>query len=73
MFIMVWWKWYVCWWSWLDIKKLDGFIDEVREILFSNKLLSQERINRITEQIESRIEFVKKLKQTKKSDNGYEV
>ena len=56
--------------SWLDIKKLDGFIDEVREILSSNKLLSQERINKITEQIKSRIEFVNELKQNRKSDNG---
>lgn len=56
--------------SWLDIKKLDGFIDEVKEILSSNKLLSQERINKITEQIKSRIEFVNELKQNRKSDNG---
>ena len=48
--------------SWLDTDKLDGFIEEVREILTSNKLLSRERINKIIKQIELRIEFVKELK-----------
>lgn len=59
--------------TWLDIKKLDGFADEVKEILSSNKLLSRERINKIVEQIKSRIEFVSKLKQTRESDNGCEI
>ena len=46
--------------SWLDISKLDGFIDEVKDILLSNKLLSNERIEKIVEQIKLRIEEVKK-------------
>ena len=49
--------------SWLDISKLDGFDLEVKEILSSNKLLSEERINKIVEQIKLRIEFVNQLKQ----------
>jgi len=59
--------------SWLDISKLDGFVDEVREILSSNKLLSDERIKKIIEQIKLRIEFVNQLKQTRESDNGCEM
>ena len=49
--------------SWLDISKLDGYIDEVKEILSSNKLLSEERINKIVEQIKLRIEYINQLKQ----------
>ena len=48
--------------DWLDISKLDGFIDEVREVLSGNKLLSNERINKIIEQVKLRIEIVKQLK-----------
>lgn len=48
--------------SWLDITKLDGFVEEVKEILSSNKLLSCKRIEHIAEQIKLRIEFVNKLK-----------
>lgn len=48
--------------SWLDTNKLDGFTNEVKEILSSNKLISNERIEKIIEQIKSRIEYVKKLK-----------
>ena len=59
--------------SWLDISKLDGFIDEVKEILSSNKLLTDERIDKILEQIKSRIEFVNQLKQTRETDNGNEI
>ena len=58
--------------SWLDISKLDGFVDEVKNILSSNKLLSDERINKIVEQIRSRIEYINQLKQTRESDNGCE-
>ena len=50
--------------SWLDISKLDGFVDEVKDILSSNKLLSNERINKIVEQIKIRIEYINKLKQS---------
>lgn len=49
--------------NWLDTNKLNGFLDEVKEILSSNKLLSNERIEKIIEQIKSRIEYVKQLKQ----------
>lgn len=59
--------------SWLDISKLDGFTDEVKDILLSNKLLSDERINKIVEQIKSRIEFIIKLRQTRESDNDYQM
>ena len=48
--------------DWLDISKLDGFIDELREVLSGNKLLSNERINKIIEQVKLRIEIVKQLK-----------
>lgn len=54
--------------SWLDISKLDGFADEVKEILLSNKLLSNERIEKIIKQIKSRIEYVSKLKQSREND-----
>ena len=59
--------------SWLDVSKLDGFVDEVKDILSSNKLLSDERINKIIEQIKSRIEFINQLKQTREFDNGCEM
>ena len=49
--------------TWFDISKLDGFTDEVEEILLSNKLLTKERIEKIIKQIKERIEFVNKLKQ----------
>lgn len=51
--------------SWLDINKLDGFVDEVKEILSSNKLLSNERIEKIIKQIKLRIEFVNELKKSR--------
>ena len=54
--------------SWLDISKLDGFADEAKEILSSNKLLSNERIEKIINQIKSRIEYVSKLKQSREND-----
>lgn len=59
--------------SWLDISKLDGFVQEVREILSSNKLLSNERIEKIIEHIKSRIEFVKHLKQLRENGNDSET
>lgn len=55
--------------NWLDISKLDGFVDEVKDILSTNKLLSDERIEKIAHQIKSRIEFVNHLKQTRETDN----
>lgn len=51
--------------SWLDISKLDGFTEEVREVLFKNKLLSSDRVNKIVDEIKSRIEYVSKLKEEK--------
>ena len=48
--------------DWFDIGKLDGFIDEVREILLSNKLLSIDRIDKIVEQIELRIKYISELR-----------
>lgn len=47
--------------DWLDINKLEGFTQEVKEILLKNKLLTQERINKITNEIDSRIKFIKLL------------
>lgn len=54
--------------GWLDISKLDGFADEVKKILSSNKLLSNERIEKIIKQIKSRIEYVNDLKQAREND-----
>ncbi len=59
--------------SWLDISKLDGFEEEVKEILSSNKLLSNERIEKIIKQIKSRIEYVSKLKQARENDIDTEM
>lgn len=50
--------------EWFDETKLDGFIDEVRSILLSNKLISVERIEKIVIEINKRIEYVVKLKDT---------
>ena len=47
--------------KWLDINKLDGFVDEVREILSSNKLLTKERVEKICIEIEKRIDDIKNL------------
>ena len=55
--------------SWLDINKLNGFAEEAREILLSNKLLSKDRVEKITEQIKSRIEFVSELIQTREENS----
>ena len=59
--------------GWLDISKLDGFEEEVKEILSSNKLLSNERIEKIIKQIKSRIEYVSKLKQARENDIDTEM
>lgn len=47
--------------SWLDIRKLDGFTNEVREILTSNELLTPTRIDKIILEIEKRIEYIIQL------------
>lgn len=54
--------------SWLDIGKLEGFTTEVKEILLNNKLLSQERIEKIIEQITLRIDFLKELIKLRESN-----
>ena len=54
--------------EWLDTKKLDGFINEVAEILKNNKLLTQERITKITQQIQLRIDYITKLKENKNNN-----
>ena len=48
--------------EWLDIFKLNDFPNEVKEILSSNKLLSNKRIDKIVEQIKIRIQYVSELK-----------
>lgn len=53
--------------EWLDIKKLDGFADEVKQILTKNKLLSNNRIYKIVEQIQIRIDYIKELKRIKEN------
>ena len=55
--------------DWLDINKLNGFTDEVKEILLSNKLLTNDRIDKIVNEIEKRIEFIKMLKQNLNNKN----
>ena len=55
--------------EWFDIQKLEAFTNEVKEILLNNKLLSQERIDKIIEQIKKRIEFINQLKQSKETNN----
>ena len=55
--------------EWFDVQKLEGFTNEVKEILLNNKLLSQERIDKIIEQIKKRIEFINQLKQSKETNN----
>ena len=47
--------------KWLDINKLDGFVDEAREILKSNRLLTSERVEKICIEIEKRLDKIKKL------------
>lgn len=54
--------------SWLDINKLNGFAEEAREILLSNKLLSKDRVEKIIEQIKLRIEFVNELIKTREEN-----
>ena len=40
----------------------------IKEILLSNRLLSNERIEKIIKQIKSRIEYVNELKQAREND-----
>lgn len=48
--------------KWLDMKKLDGFIEEVKDILSKNELLTKSRIEKMIEQISIRIKYIEKLK-----------
>lgn len=47
--------------EWLDITKLGSFVDEVKEILQRNKLLTIDRANKICLEVQKRIDNVKKL------------
>lgn len=47
--------------KWLDINKFDGYVEEVRQILQRNKLLTKERIDKICKEIQKRIETIKEL------------
>lgn len=55
--------------DWLDISKLKGFTNDVREILMQNKLLSKDRIDKIVELIDKRIEVIVKLKNSLSNNN----
>lgn len=55
--------------DWLDVSKLDGFANDVRDILMQNKLLSKERIDKIVELIDKRIEVIVKLKNSLSNNN----
>ena len=48
--------------SFFDINMLEGFTNEVREILSKNPFMSKERINKIIDQINKRINYVNELK-----------
>lgn len=48
--------------KWLDMKKIDGFIEEVKDILSKNELLTESRIEKIIEQISIRIKYIEQLK-----------
>lgn len=48
--------------KWLDMKKLDGFIEEVKDILSENELLTKSRIEKMIEQISIRIKYIEQLK-----------
>lgn len=47
--------------SWLDINLLDGFLDEVREILSEDEFITKKRIDKIVNEIEIRINYIKNL------------
>lgn len=55
--------------DWLDVSKLDGFKNDVRDILMQNKLLSKERIDKIVELVNQRIEVIVKLKNSLSNNN----
>ena len=47
--------------SWFDLHKLDGFVEELKDILSKNPLLSNERIERIGQTVEKNISRVYEL------------
>ena len=55
--------------DWLDVSKLDGFTNDVRNIFMQNKLLSKDRIDKIVELIDKRIEVIVKLKNSLSNNN----
>lgn len=50
--------------DWFDVSKLENFTDEVKNILSKNKLISEERIDKIINQINLRIEYIVELKKS---------
>lgn len=50
--------------DWFDVSKLENFTDEVKDILLTNKLISEERIDKIIYQINLRIESILELKKS---------
>ena len=50
--------------DWFDVSKLENFTDEVKDILSKNKLISEERIDKIIYQINLRIEYILELKKS---------
>lgn len=55
--------------DWLDISKLKGFTNDVRDVFMQNKLLSKDRIDKIVELIDKRIEVIVKLKNSLSNNN----
>lgn len=53
--------------DWFDVSKLENFADEVKDILSKNKLISEERIDKIINQINLRIEYIVELKKSLES------
>lgn len=49
--------------DWLDISMLEDFSNDVKNILSLNKFLSEERINKIVDQVNKRIDIIRKLKE----------
>ena len=50
--------------DWCDVSKLENFTDEVKDILLTNKLISEERIDKIINQINLRIQYILELKKS---------
>ena len=50
--------------DWFDVSKSENFTDEVKDILLTNKLISEERIDKIINQINLRIQYILELKKS---------